>query len=257
MIHLLNHKQQNIFFDYLDDNSDFYPELFKLVHASDKKFVLSPYFMGGVETSLVDKLDVYVKGFVSFQPFYDFWNFMIHDPNLIFKGINFFLNDIGSHNIEFLQQQVNSHFDPLYRASCCFLLNKITNNGTITSGVIDKNFSRLTKSKLDMVKDFEYNDRFSVDILNWDLMNKDESDRSVLMVLPHEIRRGLVDTGNNSAEKNILNFRKIRHYSSRSDSKIIMASTVTTGTANYLKNKFDTMILNENKNGVRIIAHNV
>ena len=157
MIHLLNHKQQNIFFDHLDDNSDFYPELFKLVHASDKKFVLSPYFMGGVETSLVEKLDIYVKGFVSFQPFYDFWNFMIRDPNLIFKGVNFFLNDIGSHNIEFLQQQVTTHFDPLYRASCCFLLNKITKNGTITCGELDKTFSRLTKNKLDSMKNFTYN----------------------------------------------------------------------------------------------------
>tara|TARA_Y100001937_G_scaffold31101_1_gene44634 strand:+ start:13844 stop:14617 length:774 start_codon:yes stop_codon:yes gene_type:complete len=257
MIHLLNHKQQNIFFDYLDDNSDFYPELFKLVHASDKKFVLSPYFMGGVETSLVEKLDIYVKGFVSFQPFYDFWNFMINDPHLIFKGINFFLDDIGSHNIDFLQQQVVDHFDPLYRASCCFLLNKVTKMGTITYGNLDKSFSRLTMSKLDMVKEFEYNKRFSVEMLNWDLVSKNESNRSVLMVLPHEIRRGLVDTGNNSAEKNILNFRKIRHYSSRSDNKIIMASTVTPGTAEYLKNKFDTMILNESKNGVRIIAHNV
>jgi hypothetical protein len=67
----------------------------------------------------------------------------------------------------------------------------------------------------------------------------------------------LADTGNNSAEKNILNFRKIRHYSSRSDSKIIMASTVAASTVNYLKNKFDTIILDENENGVRIIAHNV
>jgi hypothetical protein len=239
MIHLLNHKQKNIFFDYLDDNSDVYPELFKLVHASDKKFVISPYFMGGVETSLVDKLDIYIKGFVSFRPFYDFWNFMIRDPYLIFKGVNFFLDDIGSHNIEFLQQQVDIHFDPLYRASCCFLLNKVTTEGRITSGIIDKSFSRLTKDKLDMIKNFKYNNRFSVDILNWDLVNKDESDRSILMVLPHEIRRGLADTGNNSAEKNILNFRKIRHYSSRSDSKIIMASTVAASTVNYLKNKFD------------------
>jgi hypothetical protein len=256
MIEFLEHKQKEVYFDILDDKSRFYSKIVKLTYASGKKFVVSPYFMGGIETSLVEDLGVYVKGHVSYQPYYDFWHYMINSPELIVKGIDFFLKDIGTHNLDFLQGQVNSHFDPLYRGTLCYVLNKITEDGTITYGEIDKSFARFNKSSLEKITNFSYNGQFSVDILNWKLLESN-NEKSLLLMLPNEIARGLADTGNNSEEKNIMNFGKLRKYSTNSKNKVIAACEVRRNILSPLQNKFDVLEIYEKEDKVGVIAHNV
>ncbi len=256
MIELLNLKQKETYFDFLDNKQRLYPDILKLANAANKKFILSPYFLGGVEASLTRELDVYVKGYVSYRPYYDFWNHMIKDPNLILKGVNFFLQDLGSHNLEFLQNQVNDHFDSLYRATLCYVLNKITNEGTITCGTLDKNFARLNRKAVDRIANFEYNGRFAVEMLDWEFLNS-QNENSLLLLLPNELYRGLSDTGNNIAEKSLLNFSKIRRFTARKDSKIILACKTRKSMLPLLENKFDVIKFNETEDRIGIIAHNV
>lgn len=260
MIDQLRHKQKNVYFDFLDDKEIFYSDLLKLVHSSQKKFIISPYFMGGVETSLVDQLDVYVKGYVSYRPYYDFWRFMTDDPSAIVRGLDFFVREIGEKNVEFLeflQSQVATHFDPLYRATCCYFLNKIIKEGTITCGSLDHSYSRLTSDVVLKVQDFEYGGNFSVEMLDWDIVDSSNFKSSALLLLPNQIRRGLVDSGNNVIEKNVLSFSRIRKYLKNSDNKIILACKTKDSVATFLENKFDVIRVQESEDSVGIIAHNV
>jgi len=260
MIDQLRHKQKNVYFDFLDDKEVFYSDILKLVYSSQKKFIISPYFMGGVETSLVDQLDVYVKGYVSYLPYYDFWRFMVSEPSAIVRGLDFFVREIGEKNVEFLpflQSQVAGHFDPLYRATCCYFLNKITEEGTISYGNLDRSYSRLTSAVVSKVQDFEYNSNFSVEMLDWSIVDASSLESSALLLLPNQISRGLVDSGNNVTEKNILNFSRIRKYLKNKDNKVILACKTKNSVATFLENKFDVLKVQEDEDSVWIIAHNV
>jgi len=181
---------------------------------------------------------------------------MINSPELIVKGIDFFLKDIGSHNLDFLQSQVDLHFDPLYRGTLCYILNKITHGGTISYGEIDKSFSRFNKSSLEKIADFSYNGQFSIDMLNWKLLEA-KNEKSLLLLLPTEITRGLADTGNNLVEKNIMNFGKLRKYTADPDNKVIVACEVRRNILKALQDKFDVLELYENGDSTGVIAHNV
>jgi len=260
MIRQLRHKQKNVYFDVLDDKEAFYPDLLDLVYSSKKRFVISPYFMGGVETSLVQDLDIYVKGFISYRPFYDFWRFMIEDPSAIVRGLDFFVRETAASNAEFLgflQSQVATHFDPLYRASCCYFLNKIIKEGTITCGTLDPKFSRLTPDVISKIQNFNYNGNFSVDMLDWEVINASKLENSALLLLPNQINRGLIDSGNLMSEKNVLSFSRIRKYLSNKDNKIILACTTKKSVASFLENRFDIVKVSEGEDSVGIIAHNV
>ncbi len=260
MIEQLRHKQKNVYFDILDDKEIFYSDLLKLIYSSQKKFIVSPYFMGGVETSLVDELDVYVRGYVSYRPYYDFWRFMSEDPSAIVRGIEFFVKQISNSNVEFLQflqSQVATHFDPLYRATCCYFLNKIITEGTITCGNLDTSYSRLTSDVIDKIQNFQYNGNFSVDMLDWSIVDSSNLQSSALLLLPNQICRGLVDTGNNVIEKNILNFTRIRKYLKNKENKIILACETKKSVASFLEDKFDVIKVKESEDSQWIIAHNV
>tara|TARA_R100000008_G_scaffold85056_1_gene74013 strand:- start:799 stop:1581 length:783 start_codon:yes stop_codon:yes gene_type:complete len=260
MIEQLRHKQKNVYFDILDDKEIFYPDLLKLVYASQKRFVVSPYFMGGVETSLAEDLDIYVRGYVSYRPFYDFWRFMIDDPSALVRGLDFFVREIGKRNIEFLeflQLQVMEHFDPLYRATCCYFLNKIIKEGTITCGHLDPTYSRLTSDVVTRIQNFKYNGNFSVDMLDWSIVDAADLNNSALLLLPHQINRGLVDTGNNVIEKNILNFSRLRKYLGKGDNKVILACTTKKSVVSFLESRFDVIKVRESEDSIGIIAHNV
>jgi hypothetical protein len=181
---------------------------------------------------------------------------MINSTELIVKGIDFFLKDIGSHNLDFLQKQVDSHFDPLYRGTLCYILNKITKNGLITCGEIDPSFARFNRNSLNKIINFSYNKQFSIDMLDWKLLDSNK-EKSLLLLLPNRIARGLSDTGNNLVEKNIMNFGKLRKYSADSKHKIILACEVPQTILSALRNKFDIIELYENGDSVGVIAHNV
>ena len=76
-------------------------------------------------------------------------------------------------------------------------------------------------------------------------------------MLPNEIARGLADTGNNSEEKNIMNFGKLRKYSTNSKNKVIAACEVRRNILSPLQNKFDVLEIYEKEDKVGVIAHNV
>ena len=260
MIQQLKHRQKNTYFDILDDKQIFYSDLLNLVYSSQKRFIISPYFMGVVETSLVDDLDVYVKGFVSYEPFYDFWRFMMDDPSAIVRGLDFFVKEIAQRNVEFLQflqAQVAGHFDPLYRATSCYFLNKIIKEGTITCGHLDPTFARLTSDVISKVQNFHYNGNFSVDMLDWRVIDASSLDNSALLLLPNQINRGLSDSGNIISEKNSLSFSRIRKYLSNGDNTIILACKTKGSVVSYLENKFDVIRVQESEDSIGIIAHNV
>jgi len=203
MIDQFRHRQKNVYFDFLDDKQAFYPDLFKLIY-------------------LVEELDIYIKGYVSYRPYCDFWRFMVEDPLAIVRSFEFFVEEISKRNVQFLdflQSQVATHPHPLYRATCCYFLNKIIKEGTISCGNLDTSYSRLTSDALKKVQDFEYNGNFSVDVLDWSIVDAANLESSALLLLPNQIQRGLVDTGNNVVEKNTLNFGRIRKYLKNKDNK--------------------------------------
>ena len=110
---------------------------------------------------------------------------------------------------------------------------------------------------VDKIQNFQYNGNFSVDMLDWSIVDSSNLQSSALLLLPNQIRRGLADSGNNVIEKNILNFTRIRKYLKNKENKIILACETKKSVASFLENKFDVIKVKESEDSQWIIAHNV
>ena len=256
MYEKLLYREPPTYFDILDDKTSLYPGISELVEATDKKFILSPYFMGCIENGLANDLDVFIKGYVSYSPYCDFWGEMIRDPLLLARAIGFFIKELPRTQLTYLQEQVGSHFDPLFRAALCYLLNKVTQEGTITCGSGDPEYKRVTHDMLNKVLEFEYKENFTVEHHNWKFEGS-PTQQSVLLLLPHKIQRGLADTGSTVPEQNTLSFSKLKQFEKTPQTKIILGAYTTAGVIGSLQNYFDIIRVDEKEGKIGVIAHNV
>jgi|TARA_Y100000034_G_scaffold106684_1_gene135570 site-specific DNA-adenine methylase len=110
------------------------------------------FFDGNIEFSLADS-NRFVIGHTTQYVIYEFWDCVIKDPERVGKMSNFLFSEIESNMFHIFQETWPKHKDPYLRSAIFFLLNRCSENGTISSGkFVPRNYNPLSVAKLNKFK---------------------------------------------------------------------------------------------------------
>ena len=138
---------------YPNDNSKIAHVVGKLI-PHNVNIIASPFFGGGgLEMALINQ-GFKIDGHSNFKNLCEFWTCLTDDPELVHQVAKHFY-PIEEDILYLMQEKISQNENVFVRAGMFFVINRCTEEGTITHGRMMKNHPKFNEYSLQLLKNFK------------------------------------------------------------------------------------------------------